>query len=623
MMRNVLTKISFTYTRPGASAVPANPGRPYIPAHWVSEPQQVCRVVNYDDYDTGQSVEELADQLLADAGAGATFAYNISYAILCTTEYVSRYVPEQTYIAPTPYQASVPPTVVTEYNLGWTGTARSVDVLITDGRVSFKADTNNVGVMVGLLEAAFVGRWTALYDYTVMSHNFYIQGRTYAVYEKGTRRTGDTTFAAGDVFGIRRKSGTVTYTINDTVVFTSSAPSTLPVFLLASLYSGGDYVYDPILTAEASGASSMQPLRSAGGEGEYAAGITYMASLRSTGGGHLITTAASSMQPFVSVGSTYGRPYGQAKTQLPALITDAYTSKVVPPYGLSKASMAYLTTAALGTTGGVISGNLTMPKFVSRGSDRVYGEAVVSLPRLTSYANAYEGNENATIISRAITAHEIAGTQIAFAAINMAVSGTATLAVATVVDSEAFAQATASGEFDVAQLLEAIAVSSAETYAGVPLWDNAGETIVVNADTSAFSRYEGYGFLAYFHIGDDAYGLSRDGIFLLGGDTDAGLPIQASVHAGAVDAGTSLLKWASECYLAASSDGPLRLRVTVGDNAYLYTARSSSQEMQMQRVDIGKGLRATYFELEVINDNGDDFELDRIEFRSAPTSRRI
>lgn len=622
-MRNVLTKISYTYTLPGSSAVPASPGRPYIPAHWVTEQQRVCSVVNYDLYDTGQSIEELAQQLLTMGGAGSDLSYNVNYAILCTLQNVTRFVPEQSYIAPTPYRASVPPTVVTEYNLGWTGTARSVDVLLSDGRVSFKADTNNVGAMVGLLEAAFVGRWTALYDYTVMSHNFYIQGRTYAIYEKGVRRTGDTVFASGDVFGIRRKNGTVTYTVNDTTVFTSSAPSTTPVFLLASLYSGGDYVYDPILTAEASGASSMQPLRSAGGEGAYAAAAAYMASLRAVGGGHLIATVSSTMQPVIALASAYGRPYGQAKTRLPALTSDAYTSKVVPPYGLSKGSMAYLTSAAVGTTGGVISGNLTMPKFVSRGSDRVYGEAVVTLPRLSSYANAYEGNENASIISRTITAHEIAGTQIAFAAINMTALGTATLAVATVIDSEAFAQATASGEFDVAQLLEAIAVSSAETYAGVPLWDNAGETIVVNADTSAFSRYEGYGFLAYFHIGDDAYGLSRDGIFLLGGDTDAGLPIQASVHAGAVDAGTSLLKWASECYLAASSDGPLRLRVTVGDNAYVYTARSSSQEMQMQRVDIGKGLRATYFELEVINDNGDDFELDRIEFRSAPTSRRI
>lgn len=622
-MRNVLTKNSYTYTLPGSSAVPASPGRPYIPAHWVTEQQPVCNVVNYDLYDTGQSMEEMAQQILASGGAGAVLSYNVYYAILCTMQDVTYFVPEQSYIAPTPYRAAVAPAVVTEYNLGWTGTARSVDVLLADGRVSFKADTNNVGAMAGLLEAVYVGRWTALYDYTVMSHSFYIQGRTYAIYEKGARRSGDTTFVSGDVFGIRRKNGVVTYTINDAVVFTSSAPSTLPVFLLANLYSGGDYVYDPVLTAEASGASSMQPLRSAGGEGAYAAGITYMASLRSTGGGHLITSAASSMQPLIAIASAYGRPYGQAKTRLPALITDAYTSKVVPPYGLSKASMAYLTTAALGTTGGVISGNLTMPKFVSRGSDRVYGEAVVSLPRLTSYANAYEGNENATIISRAITAHEIAGTQIAFAAINMAVSGTATLVVATVIDSEAFAQATASGDFDVVELIEAIATSRAETYAGVPLWDNAGETIVVNADTSAFSRYEGYGFLSYFHIGDDVYGLSRDGVFLLGGDTDAGLPIQASVNAGAVDAGTSLLKWASECYLAAASDGPLRLRVTVGDNAYLYTARSSSPEMQMQRVDIGKGLRATYFELEVINDNGDDFELDRIEFRSAPTSRRI
>ena len=45
--------------------------------------------------------------------------------------------------------------------------------------------------------------------------------------------------------------------------------------------------------------------------------------------------------------------------------------------------------------------------------------------------------------------------------------------------------------------------------------------------------------------------------------------------------------------------------------------------MRVQRFDPGRGLRANYFTLELMNENGADFDLDVIELAATPLTRRI
>ena len=45
--------------------------------------------------------------------------------------------------------------------------------------------------------------------------------------------------------------------------------------------------------------------------------------------------------------------------------------------------------------------------------------------------------------------------------------------------------------------------------------------------------------------------------------------------------------------------------------------------MKQQRFDTGRGLRASVFGLELVNDGGADFKIDTVEFRTLPLSRRI
>jgi hypothetical protein len=208
-------------------------------------------------------------------------------------------------------------------------------------------------------------------------------------------------------------------------------------------------------------------------------------------------------------------------------------------------------------------------------------------------------------------------------AVNVSVTGTPSIAVVTVRDDAVLAGLTAADTYSLMTMLDAAVSQTVLAKGEPPIWDDAGETHVVNYATNATSVYTGLQFNSYFALGGKQFGVTRDGLFELSGDTDDGSPIQATINFGQTDAGTSLVKLASECYIAAGSAGELYLRVTANDTQYLYRARTSSPGMQLHRVDLGKGLRANFFKLELLNTDGDDFALDHLEFRAMPTNRRF
>lgn len=146
---------------------------------------------------------------------------------------------------------------------------------------------------------------------------------------------------------------------------------------------------------------------------------------------------------------------------------------------------------------------------------------------------------------------------------------------------------------------------------------------VVNTQTRASSRYENYAFNSFALIDGRYYGCRSDGIYELDGDTDAGQPVQAMVSFGKQDFGTSVLKRVTNLYVGTSSGGKLFVKVLAEGEEYLYQARDGSEELQVQRFDLGRGLRANYLEFELYNTDGDDFELASVEFVAVPLSRRI
>lgn len=146
---------------------------------------------------------------------------------------------------------------------------------------------------------------------------------------------------------------------------------------------------------------------------------------------------------------------------------------------------------------------------------------------------------------------------------------------------------------------------------------------VINPNLAASTAAEGLNFLSMARHKAQYYGLKADGIYRLGGDTDAGANINAFVSLAQSDFGTPKQKRIPYAYIGAASDGRMLLRVLVNGQSYTYGTKNPSRDMAEQRVDIGKGLRGNYWQFELLNQNGEDFELDKVKFLPVVLERRI
>lgn len=150
------------------------------------------------------------------------------------------------------------------------------------------------------------------------------------------------------------------------------------------------------------------------------------------------------------------------------------------------------------------------------------------------------------------------------------------------------------------------------------------ETLAISLEGGGTTRYEGFDFNSYAKIGAGYFGCRPDGIYQLDGDTDAGDRIRAMVRFGKQAFGTSALKRITHAYVGVSGRGRLILKVIAEGQEYLYAARRYDEELQVQRFDLGKGLRANWLAFELHSPDGEDFDdMASVEFAVVPLNRRI
>lgn len=138
----------------------------------------------------------------------------------------------------------------------------------------------------------------------------------------------------------------------------------------------------------------------------------------------------------------------------------------------------------------------------------------------------------------------------------------------------------------------------------------------LNLDSLAATTYSDWGITS----ASGGYGTKADGIYTLEGEGT----VDAFVDLGRQNFGAENLKHMPACYLSVASPEPMMLRVTTpsGDE-YDYLARSSDENLVVQRVDVGKGLRENYYGLKVYNTEGSDFTLASVSFAPVASGRRI
>lgn len=156
---------------------------------------------------------------------------------------------------------------------------------------------------------------------------------------------------------------------------------------------------------------------------------------------------------------------------------------------------------------------------------------------------------------------------------------------------------------------------------GQPVLVDPGHAWVVNTESSASTRYEGYAFDSFMTVGGRPFGVRADGVYSLGGTTDAGLPIEWGACLGKHDFGSQALKRLESVHAGVSATGQLYVRIGDGQQTYTYRARRVDAAQRVQRFDPGRGLAANYFTFDLVGEGA--AELDNIVFGVVAGQRRI
>lgn len=614
---------------PGSPGVSGNPGQPYLPPRSVIRSRTVCSYKpdettmlalgwtkvairdgagNYTgDY---QWIPPLGNSVDLSQGSANLLQYGgmpppiLSYQ--CREEFYLVTLPAQPYIPPTPAVPPTPAQTIINYNLGWNSAGHSSEMIVTDGVASFQVPADVVGAIVGLNDNP--ARSTGYRDIPCA---IFFSGGVWDIVESGASLGTTGTYVTSDVFKIVRRNNVVTYLKNDTLIYTSGADITLPVALDVSLYSANDYVFNPSLVNENNAYLTFEPMR--GSEDN----MTFQP----------LTLQASSsafepmyFQPFaLKSGDDYCDMYGELA---PLEMRSDATVEITPNYTVATCVFAPFSLEAESLTGTVSSASLTFEPAVLKSGDD-YCDMYGTLAPLTGHSSSYDLPGEMAFFSFGLSSSALTLATDVVLVFNSTGQITGVLACQLIGNSDISSTATVSDTQSLSALRDlAIYSVLAEHSANFEI-DDTSEVWVMNLETGGFTRYENYSFNSYAYHDGAYYGAKADGIYRLNGDGDEGDAIQSMVSFGLQDFGSQAFKRVSNAYLGVASDGRLLMKVIVGDDEYIYEARSSSETLATQRIDLGRGLRANYLEFELYNSNGDDFELSSVEFLAVALSRRI
>jgi hypothetical protein len=496
---------------------------------------------------------------------------------------------------------------------------------------------------------------------------FFAETSPVKIIESGVQTTLGTSYYATptNTFTVRVVGSTVSYLINGTVVRqTTLTPTRLPVVWsgIACLYGANSVVSVLSVTQYSGAAVALPALR------KYVRGANL--SLKApTGTAGWKPYARNSLKALTGVGGT--APYTRAAMSLPALtgggkqfigfalraLTSSAGNGNVGKLSFPKAALRAGAkrsggnlvgplAQAFGMAGRIVPlggmGVLPRIRAIGVGGMSSGGGLTAKLPALIGRSARY-ASMNGVLKSLALYAQTdpahtafLSGPGFAtptlepqmFIAVTMDSAGAITsVGVVNSLIEDVLASSIVAGDAYLASLVLQALLNSTIFGTTVEPFDDisgVGQAWVVNADTGATSTYENYGFNSYGSPYGVPFAARRDGLYRLDSDSDAGSPIHAYANFGETDFGTAQLKRMEYVMLGVASSGTMYIKVKVrGGEEYIYKARRSDDYMAQQRVDVGRGIRASYMGFELFNSNGADFELNTVSFVAAELTRKV
>ncbi|MCH5583110.1 hypothetical protein [Pseudomonas syringae] len=549
-----------------------------------------------------------------------------AYVFVGKPYYAEEIVPVYTTYPAIPAVAGRDAQTITDSQIGWNGGAQSVVVLGGDFVTQATVSSEVLGVLVGVQRAGGTSG-----SVNEISHGIQIASRRASVIESGASKVG-AALPNGDVLiQIQRIGRKITYRAGP-LSFTSDVESVGPVTMASVIYAGGEYVDNP----------SFADLVLTRSSGNWAWG---------DGSGVYALSAASSW----AWGSYASVNDGQASmsVEISMRAADEEISGAVMVMGEPSISQFKGFTdvdTAVGTMAipmvmqasgiGIEVGSAFMSFGASmRAADYDYGESNMEIDDIQVYGysdelpDGYGGSDEAIFASDFYIVDPVAYASIV-ESLTLRSGFDALLTMeANLADHLMLMDDTAIGLVISALLENRIGIADASvrssrdvfeyinSITGLSgLYDFTGNTYSTNLVTGAVSRYAGFDFKGFCRVGMKTYGYRSDGLYLIGGDTDAGAFIGARADFGADDFGTAQGKRVGNVFMGLTTDGQVYVRTIEDDHqemVYRAYQRKGEYRADMQR---GRASRFWRMRLEVVE--GNFAELDNVEWVLTQTGRR-
>ncbi|HBA73480.1 MAG TPA: hypothetical protein DCZ63_15195 [Geobacter sp.] len=538
------------------------------------------------------------------------------------------------------------------YDKGWNSWARSIDPLLPGHFFQANVSENIAAAFFGIGKKGMDGR-----NVNGFSHGIMVDGGSVSIFEAGRaqRTLNGEHLATSDIKIFRGNDNLINYAIttgSETIVLPAVnlvEESTMePLYVYCYLYSGGDIVLDAEFaegavqygSAEFSGSSSFEVQNCdlfMEGTGTITFGASMAVRFSGTGNLHLDPTYAFGRADFPAFGcfGTGGisEHLGFGSSMFPAFTSEAMGDVYVPPQaGEGIGIFTPFVSVGIGVSISIGTGSSTFPAFSSKGGDYAYGEGSASFPAIFSTGSGNRIPLELDLFSFGViqSAEYLQREMVIFLSSSGQVESIFTGTTQIIAQFLSSLLAESSLSYSSVHSLELMSPATARDFGFGSLDDDISfgapaRVWVVNLETGASSQYDDYGFNSFFQ--DDTtgeyFGIADDGIYRLDGDDDAGAEIAALIDAGRSDLGSPYKKGIVNVYAGVSSTGKMILKVDADEQVYFYEARSNSTVLKNHRFDVGKGLQGNYYDLTLLNQNGDDFDLEMITFEPVVYSRKI
>ena len=312
------------------------------------------------------------------------------------------------------------------------------------------------------------------------------------------------------------------------------------------------------------------------------------------------------LQPVEAAGHGVSGVLGTSYATLPSLEGVGYG----PPISIQ--TLPSITGSASGLTGqvGRSESALRVISGAGAGSVPIVGRSSQSLLQITLAGSGHSsviGASSVTLKSLIVASSGVSG---------RLGSSTVTLPVI-LADGSGHVQVVGSSTVTLPSIIASgtSAITVGATYQGYALQTQA----------QALTTYSEVPFNSFARFNNVYLAAGPGGLFVLEGDTDAGTWISAAARVGVTDFGESVLKHVDAMYVNYRTDGELALKVITDEtDEYDYPLLAHGGEaLNTTRARVGRGAKGVYWQFEIYNIEGADFDFDRIEPIPLKMTRRI